>query len=121
MAALRAAAEAGVAVMLLSPPGAARSMGAAVFQAMIAEARGQFPGVDAVAVLDSADEPGAAMRALRHGSEAIRLVAAPEIVSKINAMAAQVESILEPGGIPSLDLGTVEDILAACRKWLTYQ
>lgn len=118
MAALQAASEAGAAITLLSPPGAAQSLGAAVFQAMIENARAHFPGVDAVAVLDCADEPGAAMNALRHGIKAIRLTAAPEIIGKISAMAAQVEATLAGDELPALDLGNVDEPLAACRAWL---
>ena len=121
MAALQAASEAGAAITLLSPPAAALSLGAAVFAAMIEDARLHYPGVDAVAVLDCADRPGMALNALRHGVKAIRLAASPEIISKINEITAQTESKLELRDIPACDLNNVEDLLTSCRKWLQSQ
>jgi hypothetical protein len=118
MAALRAASEAGTAVLLLSPPGAALSLGAAVFKAMIDDARVHFPQVDVVAVLDCADRPGAAMNALRHGVRSVRLQASPAILRKIKEMAEQSDSKMEESDIHALDLSTADDALTACRKWL---
>ena len=117
-AALCAAAETGAAVTLLSPPAAALSQGAAVFRAMVEAARAGFPGVDAEAVLDCADSPGAAMNALRHGITAVRLAASPDIVRKINDMTAPSDSVSEAGYTDVLDLLNADDALAACRKWL---
>ena len=121
MAALRATSEAGAAVMLLSPPAGALSLGAAVFAAMIEDAHAHFPGVDVIAVLDCADQPGAAMNALRHGIKAIRLEGPPDVLSKIKDMAAQLDSNVEDGDVPTLDLLHTDDPLTACRKWLNPQ
>lgn len=66
----------GLAVTLISPPGAALSMGAPWWRALIAAATDAFPATAAIDLIDCAASPGAALAALRAGLP--RLVLAPE-------------------------------------------
>ena len=76
-AALAAAAEAGVPVVLVSAPWAAAAVGAPWFLAVVATARAAFPAVAAEAVLDCGDAPGLALAALRLGAGVVRLAPGP--------------------------------------------
>ncbi len=74
--AAEAALAPGLAVTLLSLPGAALSMGAPWWRALIATATDAFPATAMTDVIDCAASPGAALAALRAGAK--RLVLAPE-------------------------------------------
>ncbi len=117
-AALAAAAELRVPVLLLSPPGAASYMGAGYFQAMIAEARDAFPAVEAGAVLDCADMAGLALAALRQGIGAVRLGGRDDVVGRVADIARQLGAELWAGSPPALDLLDAPDPRAACLDWL---
>lgn len=116
-AALQAAAECGLAVTLLSAPGAAAFLGAGVFLEMIAEARRHYPGVAVTAVLDCGDSPGFALAALRLGIAAIRIQAAPAVRRRIAEIAAKTGAVLDETEAPALDLLDSADALAAARRW----
>ena len=117
-AALAAAAELGVAVILRSAPGAAAYLGAATFREMVAEAARAHPGVAVTAVLDCADDPGLALNALREGVKAVRVAVAPAVEARIADIAAQVGAVLDDDDGPALDLLYADDPCAACRAWL---
>jgi len=119
-AAMRAAAEAGRPLTLHSPPGAARSMGAGYFLAMIDIARRQTPAALTLAVLDCGAAPGLALAALNAGAQAVQLDAAPMVLDKIADIAAQLGATLlrnRPADI--IDLRNHTDPLAATRAFLT--
>ena len=122
-AALAAADAAGVPVVLRSAPGAAATVGAAFFRAMIDAARGEVPDADVRAVLDCGRDVGLALGALRHGIRAVRVETAAETRARLVDVAAQSGAVVEdPGddaGTPVLDLLDVADPEAACRAWLT--
>lgn len=120
VAALRAAAEADIAVTLESAPGAARYLGAPYFLAMIEAARAEVPEARCDAVLDCADVPGLALDALRRGAGRVRLSAPPELFARVADIAAQSGATLEtaPPGEPALDLGRGHDPLGAARRFL---
>lgn len=107
-AALSAAEEAGVAVILQSPPAAAGYYGPGFFRGL-------------PVVLDCGDAPGHALAALRAGVKRIRLRAAPEVLAKVADIAGQLGAELDGADEPVLDLGTVPSgrWSAACREWLT--
>ncbi|MBL6957762.1 MAG: hypothetical protein ISR52_02190 [Rhodospirillales bacterium] len=116
--ALAAAAEQGCKVVLHSAPGAVAYLGATVFRDLVTEAAKEHPGVEYLAVLDCGDEPGLAMGAMRHGIEAVRLHARPEIQDKLADIATQRGVIVFDHDGPVLDLLDMADPLAACRAWL---
>jgi len=117
--ALAAAAEVGVPVTLVSAPGGAAFVGAAVFREMVAEAIRETPGVAVTALLDCGAEPGLALNALRHGLKAIRLRAGPEATAAVADIAGRMGACLDPDpAAPALDLLDRRDAEAACRAWL---
>jgi hypothetical protein len=71
VAALQAAAEAGVPVLLLSAVDAGLSAGAGWWREVVAAARDSVPAARAGALLDCGDDAGAAQAALREGVEEI--------------------------------------------------
>jgi hypothetical protein len=72
-AAAKAAASRGVALTLVSPPGAAAYLGIGFFWALVEEVRAEFPAVRVDAVMDCGDDPGWALAALRVGFRSIIL------------------------------------------------
>ncbi len=117
-AALSAAAEHGVAVTLLSGPGAAGYAGPAWFREVVAAAQAEHPGIEVTAVLDCGDAPGHALAALRAGLKAIRFTGDPALTERIADLASRYHSAVEPGRDEALDLATAADPVAACRAWL---
>ena len=107
---------------VLSPPGGGANLGAAVFQAMIDEARKQVPEARVTAILDCGEDPGYALAAIRAGLKAIVFTGNAEAKSRINDIATQsgcqmIDSLVYTDPQP-LDLLDVPDVLNACRKHL---
>ncbi len=105
--ALNRAQTLGVDVTLISAPGAAATLGPAVFREMIATVRAELPtttiGVDAV--LDCGDDPGPALQALRSGCTYISSEAPDAVFVKLSDIAEQGGGIVVRGPITALDLG----------------
>lgn len=112
-AALKAAARAGRPIVLASPPVASASMGAGMFQAIIAAAREAEPDARSLAVLDCGDRPGDAMAALRAGIEAVCFRGAPDLTEKLEDIAEQSRARVLTGLSVSLDLMGKHDPEAA--------
>lgn len=108
-AALKAAVRAGRAVVLASPPAASASMGAGMFQAIVAAARDAEPDARSLAVLDCGDRPGDAMAALRAGIEAVGFRGDAELAEKLADIAEQSGARVLTGLHVSLDLMGVHD------------
>lgn len=108
----------GVSVTLVSPPGAAASMGAGYFQAMVTRAGGDHPRVSFSAVLDCADAPGLVLAALRQGLLAIRFTGSKAVAAKLAEIATQQGATLVCGAIESLDLLKTAEPEVALRAWL---
>ncbi len=117
-AALAAAAEAGVAVTLVSAPAAAAYLGAAVFREMTDAAARAVPGASFIAVLDCGDDPGLALNALRHDVKRIRVDIPHDVRRRIADIAARCGAELDDGGDADLDLGETSDPVTACRRLL---
>ncbi len=117
-AALVAAEELERPVVLLSPPGAAAFMGAAYFQAMIADAMNAHPGVAVTAVLDCGDAAGLALGALRQGIGAVCFRGAPEVAARLREIAKQGRALVFEARPEALDLAGEDAAEGACRKWL---
>lgn len=117
-AALDAASELGVSVLLLSAPGAASYLGAGYFQAMVEQARAEYPSVPAPAILDCGDRPGLALAALRQGIEIVRFTGRGTAAAKIADLARKYGGEVRNDAPPALDLLDEPDPVAACRDWL---
>lgn len=117
-AAVAAAAEAGVGVTLVSAPGAAAYLGAAVFRQIVEAARAVAPGVEVRAVLDCGADPGLALNALRLGVDAVRVEAKPKVRARLADMARKQGARLDEAAGAALDLCDVADPRAACGAWL---
>jgi hypothetical protein len=117
-AALATAIESGASVALRSAPGAAAYLGAQIFREIVETARGEFPGVDAVGVLDCGEDAGFALAALRHGIERIRVSLPAGTRARIADIARQYGATLDDDPAPALDLLDRENPVEACRQWL---
>ncbi len=117
-AALAAAEELGVGLTLVSAPGAAAYLGAAVFRHMIAEAGSEHPEVPLRAVLDCGGDPGLVLNALRQGIEAVRVQAPPKVCKRLADIARRWGAVLDTDRGEALDLIDEKDPVAACRAWL---
>ena len=119
-AALRAARERGVPIILESPRDAARFWGAPYFLALIAQAHAAVPEARFEAVLDCGTAPGLAMEALRRGVRIVRLRDSNEMMARVADMAHRVGARLEPGPCPdgAHDLDQSRDPGEAARRFL---
>jgi hypothetical protein len=117
-AALLAAQELGVPVVLLSLPSGASSTGAGWFKATVDRARAAYPSVEATAILDCGNRPDLVLGALRHGLKDVVFTGAPAVRRKLEDVAAQQEGRVYARRPAALDLDGVGDPLAACRAWL---
>jgi hypothetical protein len=117
-AALLAAQELGVSVVLLSLPCGASSVGAGWFKATVDRARAAYPSVRATAILDCGNRPDLVLGALRHGLKDVIFTGAPAVRRKLEDIAAQQEAQVHARRPGALDLDGVGDRLAACRAWL---
>ncbi|MFN3460182.1 MAG: hypothetical protein ACK4ZN_04140 [Oceanibaculum sp.] len=118
LAVLDAAREIGVSVTLLSPPGAAGTMGAGFWQALIEAAAGERPGSRFTALLDCGPWPGFAMAALRQEVKGLVFTGEAETLTRLRGIAeASGATILEQAP-PSLDPATGRNQPAVLRVWL---
>lgn len=92
-------------IWLMSAPGVPGGAGTRWFLAVCAAARAAVPGSDARALIDCADRPGLALRALREGAEAIVLTGDDDTRRRISEIASQHGATLleEPGDAVRLD------------------
>jgi hypothetical protein len=119
LAALAAAEETGIAIRLMSAPGAAAQGGAAWFCALTAEARAAHPLAKAEMVLDCGQEPGLALSAIRAGTKAIRIKAPARIREKIAAIAtASGSQLITHDRARALDLLDARDPHREASAWL---
>ncbi len=117
-AALGAAAELGVAVTLLSPPGAAGYAGIGYFHKTIELASADYPTVAFSAILDCSAEAGTVLAAFRRGVKCVRFHGAATVAAKLAAIGAQSGATLAARTPRALDLRWAENPAAACRAWL---
>ncbi|MSO93230.1 MAG: hypothetical protein EXQ86_07500 [Rhodospirillales bacterium] len=119
-AALAAAEALSTPVVVRSAPGAAASLGAAVFRDIVTEARKAHPAAQVTAVLDCGGDAGHALNALRHGIGRIRVRLRTDVRARILDIAAQSGATVEDAGDEqaALDLLDAEDAYAEARAWL---
>ena len=94
----------GLAVTLLSGPGAAGYAGCLWWRELVAQARAAHPGVPVAAILDCGDAPGRAMEALRVGQRALVLDPACPAFATVRAIAASEGAVVLDARPPALDL-----------------
>ena len=120
-AAIQAAREHKRRICLVSTPGAAATLGPAVWREMMAEAARTDPGTLESAILDCGRDPGTALAALREGVRAITVDVSDEVRAKIEDIARQSgATVLTETPSPACDLGTATDVLAAAQEWLSH-
>jgi hypothetical protein len=121
LAALAAAQALGCAVTLIGPPAVATAAGAGWFCAVVAAARGAYPGVAVTAVLDCGDWPGLALAGIRAGVAHLRFSGDADSRERLAALAAAVGAAVHDQRAwagPALDLRGRRDGMTACRDWL---
>lgn len=117
-AALEAAAELGRPVTLLSPPGAAFTLGPLYFREMLALARERVPAARALDLFDCADAPGRVLEALEAGLEAVVFVGPEAVAAKLARIAEAQGARLVAGRPPALDLLDLERPRQRALAWL---
>jgi acyl-CoA reductase-like NAD-dependent aldehyde dehydrogenase len=106
VAALKAAARAGRAVVLASPPGAGSYVGPGWFGAMVDAAREAVPEASFSALLDCGDDVGAALAAIRSQVEGVVFTGRADVARRLADIARQhnVQFVTERPAA-ALDLG----------------
>ena len=112
LAQANAALAAGLALTVLSAPGAACFAGAGWWRALLAQARATHPDTPCQDVLDCADAPGHAMAAIRLGQAILVLDPACPAFARIAALATVL-----PARPPALDLAE-RGAARRLRAWL---
>lgn len=118
-AAMAAAAEFQMKLILFSAEGAAGNAGPAWFHKLVEAARSEYPRVEVTAVLDCGDAPGYALAALRAGCRAIRFAGRRSLKAKIRTIAESNGAVLCERRGRMLDLFGERDAEAACRAWFS--
>ena len=118
-AALAAAAETGVPVVLVSAPSGAAALGAGWWQALIRQLAAEFPGVAVTAILDCGSRADLVQAALRQGLRELCFRGAPGVARKLAEIADQYGARLHRRLPEALDLTGFPDPAAACRDWLS--
>lgn len=108
-------------VTLISAPGAASTVGAGWFDALVSTACATYPKAAVTAVLDCGDAPGRALSALRHGFKSITYYGARQnAISEIALAYGAVVLAERPAAIDlEPDMDDAASLEAACRKWLS--
>lgn len=118
LAVLDVAGEAGVAVTLLSPPGAAGTMGAGFWQALTEAAAGERPDADFTALLDCGPWPGFALAALRQGVKGLVFSGEAGTLTRLRGIADSCGATILDRAPPALDPAAGRNQPAALRVWL---
>lgn len=108
-------------VVLISAPGAAASLGPAVFRGMIETVIGETPGLSVTvdAVIDCGSDAGHALKALDEGCLHLRVDADEAVLVKLRDIAGDSGLILSGDPLPTLDMADPKNNDAALHAWLT--
>jgi hypothetical protein len=117
-AALSAARDSGVDILLLSSPGAARYAGADHLKKIVDLAVAENQGPDPDVVIDCGEGAGPAMWSLRVGWKLLAFSGDATVKHKIADMAAQCGARLVDVPAEALDLIDEANPEAACLRWL---
>lgn len=118
-AAVEAAAELGVPVVLVSPLSGAASLGAGWWQAMLKQLAAEYPGVALTSILDCGARADLVQAALRQGLTELCFRGPPRVARKLADIAGQYGARLHRRLPNALDLEGIADRRAACRAWLS--
>ncbi len=117
-AALAAANALGVAVTLVSAPGAAAYGGAGWFARVVEIAAAEHPDVKMTAILDCDDAAGHVLGALRAGLRRVRFSGGGEVAAKLAEIARGYGALLVQDEIEAFDPRGEKDPAEACRRFL---
>jgi len=120
LAAAKAAADAGVPVMLLSEKECALTAGVGWFDAIMRAARRHAPKADAIGLIDCGSRADLVQAAFRQGIDGAVYRGSPKIAVKLASIASQAGRILRSCRPPAFDPGTANDP-AAIGSWLARQ
>lgn len=125
LAVLDAARDMGVAVTLLSPPGAGGTMGAGFWQALIEAAAEERPDARFTAVLDCGPWPGFVLAALRQGVtgrqglKGLVFTGDAAMLDRLTGAAQPYGATILDRAPPALDLAASRNKPADLRVWLS--
>ena len=114
-AALDAAAELGVSLVLRSAPGAAAYAGPRYLKRLVERAAG---GSAAEVLIDCGDDAGLALTALDAGWRRVLFTGRPAVRAKLAGIAARTGAEVSAARAPALDLLDHPEAAAACREFL---
>ena len=114
-AALDAAEELGVPLVLRTAPGAAAYAGPRYLKRLVERAAG---GGAVEALIDCGDDAGLALTALDAGWRRVLFTGKPAVRAKLAAIAAKRGSQVSAARAPALDLLGISEPAAACREFL---
>jgi hypothetical protein len=117
-AAFTAAKEANVPLVIQTATGGLRFAGAEYLKETFRKAAEEFPGVEAVLVLQCDDYAADTVQVMRGGQVHIRSHAPEPTYAKLRSIAGQVGAVRVEGDVQALDLKFEYDPLRACRAWL---
>jgi len=118
-AALAASSGLGIAVLLVTAPGAVRSGGPAYLKAVIDRAAEGFPSAQWSALIDCGERPGDVFASLDAGWQRLAFNGAPLAGQRLGEIVAGRGASLESLPLASLDLGCEADPRSASRTWLS--
>jgi fructose/tagatose bisphosphate aldolase len=117
-AALEAASEARMPVIVQSAPDAIHYAGSLYLLTLFRQARHSVPDADAIFILDADAAAAEAISAMQMGHTHLRSNAQSGLAGKISDIAAQLGVVMIAGEYEALDLLRHHDAKEACRKWL---
>ncbi len=118
-AALAASSGLGIAVLLVTAPGAVQSGGPAYLKAVIDRAAEGFPSAQWSALIDCGSRPGDLFASLDAGWRRLAFTGAPVAAQRLGEIIAGRGASLETLPMASLDLGREADPRSASRNWLS--
>jgi len=116
-AVLRVAADAGLAVVALSGPGASGYAGPRWFAGLIAAGAAEFPNVELTAALDCGDRAGDALVALGAGLRHLIFTGNPEAATRLSRIAAAQGADIRDRRPEAFDLLDIKDLDRAVRNY----
>jgi len=119
LAVLRAAAELGRRVVLISPPAAAAIEGALWFRELIAMAAAEIPTADFEAVIDCGDHPGYVLESVSLGLKWVRFHDDANGAARLAALAQAHGATLIDEDLGEVDLERAEDPERIARSRLS--
>jgi L-amino acid N-acyltransferase YncA len=118
LTAAEAAVAVGLPLAIISPPGAALTMGPGWLAAIAAIAGERVPAVPLTPILDCGEAPGAVLAAFRTGIVHVVFTGREDLAARLSAIAEAAGGFLWGRAPEALDLAGIADRVGACRAWL---